>query len=275
MAIDPATAKLLAKLAIDAVTDAEKRRRILIMILAPTIGLLLLVAFIVYLLTSPLSLFASWFLPSELKLVEDVQKDYGYNQSIGIYERDYIDGSGIDYGDIVFTDGATAVIYFNQLDEKYANKPYGTDNIGGYGCGPTSLAIVVSSLTDRIVDPVEMAEWSVANGGWCAGNGSYHSLIPNCARAFGLNVEGDVQNTPQKIIDALSSGKLVIALMAKGHFTSGGHFIVLRGVTADGKILVADPASKSRSEKAWDFDIILKEARKGAAAGGAFWICSP
>ena len=275
MAIDPATAKLLAKLAIDAVTDAEKRRRILIMILAPTIGLLLLVAFIVYLLTSPLSLFASWLLPSELKLVEDVQKDYGYNQSIGIYERDYIDGSGIDYGDIVFTDGATAVIYFNQLDEKYANKPYGTDNIGGYGCGPTSLAIVVSSLTDRIVDPVEMAEWSVANGGWCAGNGSYHSLIPNCARAFGLNVEGDVQNTPQKIIDALSSGKLVIALMAKGHFTSGGHFIVLRGVTADGKILVADPASKSRSEKAWDFDIILKEARKGAAAGGAFWICSP
>jgi hypothetical protein len=131
---------------------------------------------------------------------------------------------------------------------------------------------VVSSLTDRIVDPVEMAEWSVANGGWCEDNGSYHGLIPNAAKAFGLNVEGDVQDTPQRIVDALSGGKLVIALMSKGHFTSGGHFIVLRGVTAAGKILVADPASKSRSEQEWDFELILNEARQGAAAGGAFWI---
>lgn len=39
-------------------------------------------------------------------------------------------------GDIRFTDGVTEVVYFNQLDEAYANKPYGTDHIGGYGCGP-------------------------------------------------------------------------------------------------------------------------------------------
>jgi len=66
----------------------------------------------------------------------------------------------------------------------------------------------------------------------------------------------------------------VIAIMGKGHFTKGGHFIVLRGVTAAGKVLVADPASKIRSEREWDFNIILKEARKGAAAGGAFWVIS-
>jgi len=270
--MNPAVAKLLAKLAVDVATDAEKRRRLFILIFAPTIGLLLLVAFIVYLLTSPLSLLFGWLLPNELKVVENFQMDYGYNQSIGIYERDYLDGSSIEYGDIIFTDGATDVVYFNQLDEKYANKPYGTDRIGTHGCGPTALSIVVSSLTDRIVDPIEMSAWSVANGGWAQEQGSYHSLIPNAAKAFGLNVEGDVQNTPQKIIDALADGKLVIALMGRGHFTSSGHFIVLRGVTADGKILVADPASKRRSEQEWDFDLILNEARKGAAAGGAFWI---
>jgi hypothetical protein len=266
--------KLLAKLAVDAATDAEKRKRMMILILAPVIGLLLLIAFIVYIITSPLSLLLGWLLPNEVKVVEDFQMEYGYNQSIGIYDKDYTDGSGIDYGDIVFTDGATAVVYFNQLDEKYANKPYGTDKIGTHGCGPTSLAIVVSSLGDRVVDPIEMAAWAVANGGWCEGNGSYHSLIPAAAKAFGLNVEGDVQNDPQKIIDALANGKLVIALMSKGHFTSSGHFMVLRGVTADGKILVADPASHKRSEQEWDFSIILDEARRGAAAGGAFWIIS-
>lgn len=60
--------------------------------------------------------------------------------------------------------------------------------------------------------------------------------------------------------------------MLKGHFTSGGHFIVLRGVTSDGQIMVADPASYSRSQKLWDLSIILNEASKRAGAGGPFWI---
>ena len=265
--------KLLAKLAVDAAADAEKRRRALMAVLAPAIGLLLLIAFVVYIISSPLSLLLGWLLPNEVSVVEDFQKDYGYNQNIGLYEQDYISGSGIDYGSITFTDGAADVVYFNQLDKKYADVMYGASGtIGTSGCGPTSLAIVVSSLGSRIVDPIEMAKWSVANGGRCEGNGSYHSLIPNAAKAFGLNVQGNVQNEPQKIVDALADGKLVIALMGKGHFTKAGHYIVLRGVTADGKILVADPASRSRSEKGWDFDIILNEARKGTGAGGPFWI---
>ena len=275
MAAPAATAvvkKLLAKFAVDVATDAEKRKQILTLTLAPTIGLLLLIAFIVYIVTSPLSLLLGWLLPDEVGIIEDFQKEYGFNQGIGIYEHDYLEGIGVDYGDFVFTDGSTPVVYYNQLDSRYADKPYGTDKIGTHGCGPTSLAIVISSLSEQMVDPVTMAEWSVANGGWCEGNGSYHSLIPRAARAFGLNVYGDVKDDPQKIVDALSSGKLVIVIMGKGHFTKGGHFIVLRGVTANGKILVADPGSKSRSEKEWDFSIILNEARKGAGAGGAFWI---
>ena len=55
------------------------------------------------------------------------------------------------------------------------------------------------------------------------------------------------------------------------NFTSSGHFIVLRGVENE-QILVADPASTSRSQKAWDLSIILNEASKSAAAGGPFWI---
>ena len=85
-------------------------------------------------------------------------------------------------------------------------------------------------------------------------------------------MEGCTASEPQRIVDALADGKLVVALMSKGHFTSSGHFIVLRGVTSDEKILVADPASYKRSEKQWDFSIILNEASKKAGAGGPFWI---
>lgn len=174
-------------------------------------------------------------------------------------------------GNIRFTDGQTPVVYYNQRDERYANQPYGTDNIGGYGCGPTAMAIVVSSLTSDTVDPVEMAKWSYENGYWCSKNGSYRTLIPNAAKAWNLPVEGCNKDNGQKIIDALSNGKLVVAIMAKGHFTSSGHFIVLRGVK-NGKILVADPFSYDRSGMEWDLSIILNEASTYTTAGGPFWI---
>ena len=205
--------------------------------------------------------------------------DYAQNLSLflsdgSIQHTEYTGGTIASLGDVRFTDGATEVVYFNQLDQRYANQPFGTDNIGGYGCGPTSMSIVVSSLTDEIVDPIAMAKWAYENGGWCKGQGSYHSLIPNAAKAWGLNVEGCKASEPQRILDALSQGKLVVAIMGKGHFTTTGHFIVLRGVQ-DGKILVADPASTSRSQKAWDLSIILNEAGHRAGAGGPFWLIGP
>ena len=116
-----------------------------------------------------------------------------------------------------------------------------------------------------------MSKWAYDNGYWCKGSGSYHALIPAAAKEWGLPVTGCTTNNPQQLIDALSQGKLVVAIMSKGHFTNGGHFIVLRGVRGD-KILVADPASYKRSEQEWDLSIILNEASKRAAAGGPFWI---
>lgn len=271
MAIDPVTAKILAQVALKAASDEESRKRIFIIILAPVLFLLLLVALILYLITSPFSMLAGWLVGDEINAVKDFQMDYGYNQSIGIYEKDYIEGSGQSYEGVIFTDGGVEVTYYNQLDERWADEPYGTDNIGGYGCGPTSMSIVVSSLTEQTVDPPAMAEWAYQHGYWCSGNGSYHSLIPGAAEGFGLSCESIATDDPQAVVDALASGKLIVALMSKGHFTSSGHFLVLRGVTAEGKILVADPASKKRSEQEWDLSIILDEARRGASAGGPFW----
>ena len=180
-----------------------------------------------------------------------------------------------DYGEIRYTQGETDVVYYNQGDARWGNKLYGKyDSIRVAGCGPTSLAIVVSTLTDRQIDPGQMADWAYQNGYRCEGSGSYHSLIPEGARHFGLKVEGATVYEGQKVVDALASGKLVVAIMGKGHFTTSGHFIVLRGVTKGGKILVADPASVKKSNQEWDLSIFLNEARRGAAAGGPFWIIS-
>ena len=223
----------------------------------------------------------SHFADDVFNLSED-QKDLavGYAQNLtillgdGVYQGmpDDFQGGDVSYEGITFKEGTTEVVYFNQYDKRWANAPYGTDNIGGYGCGPTSMSIVVSSLTSETVDPPHMAQWAYENGYWCSGAGSYHSLIPGAAKAWGLQVEGCSPSEPQRIVDALSSGKLVVAIMGKGHFTGSGHFMVLRGVTKSGKILVADPASYERSQKSWDMSIILNEVSRYSSAGGPFWI---
>lgn len=146
-----------------------------------------------------------------------------------------------------------------------------TNTIAGAGCGPTSLAICVSTLTNKTVLPPEICDWSVKTGHRCEGSGSYHSLIPDGAAHYGVPCRG-IGQSKTELVKALQEGKLVIAIMSAGHFTRGGHFIVLRGITDSGKILVADCASYERSQQEWDLSIFLAECNKGAAAGGPFWV---
>ena len=58
----------------------------------------------------------------------------------------------LSYDGVVFADGETQVVYYNQLDERWKYSPYGTDTIGGYACGPTAMAIVISSLTSETIE---------------------------------------------------------------------------------------------------------------------------
>ena len=145
--------ELAIKILIQLSIDEEKRKKALIFIVSVVTGLLMLIAFFLYLITNPLDMFKEFIFGDEILAIEQFQKDYGYNQSIGIYDKDYIEGSGQDYGDITFTDSEISVVYFNQLDEKYKNQLYGTDKVGTHGCGATSMAIVVSSLTGQIYRP--------------------------------------------------------------------------------------------------------------------------
>ena len=182
--------------------------------------------------------------------------------------------AGMDFSDIVFTGRGNSkdVVYFSQYDARWGSLMYGkTNTIAGAGCGPTSLAICVSTLTDTIVTPPEVCDWSVKTGHRCEGSGSYHSLIPDGAARYNVPCRG-IGRSGTELVKALQDGKLVIAIMSAGHFTRGGHFIVLRGITDSGKILVADCASYERSQKEWDLGVFLAECNKGAAAGGPFWV---
>lgn len=204
----------------------------------------------------------------------DFQKQWArsIHSTIYDYQLNGSGGDGIDIGDVTFTDASIPVVYFNQQDERWNNKLYAGSTIGVAGCGPTTMAMVVSTLTDKTVNPEEMAFWAELNGHACNGNGSYHSIVPAIAEQYSLNVKRAGASNGQEIVDALASGKLVVAIMGPGNFTDSGHFLLLRGVTKEGKILVADSYTYSFCNKEWDLSLIMAQTNKSASAGGPIWI---
>lgn len=164
------------------------------------------------------------------------------------------------------------LVYYSQSDARWKTEIYGGDNIiGVFGCGPTTLAMVVSSLTETEVTPETTAKWAFDNGHFCNNSGSYHSIIPKGAQNYGLVSKSLKSPNKETIVQELTSGKLVVVLMDRGLFTSQGHFIILRGVTAKGQILIADSQSPENSNQPWDIQTILDEAKYSASSGGPFW----
>lgn len=164
------------------------------------------------------------------------------------------------------------VVYYNQGDAAWKSLPYSTSTIGSSGCGPTSMAICISTLTGKKVTPRQTCEWAGKNGYYIKGSGSLHSVIPGLAKHYNVKCKAIGEDKSQ-IIKALKTGKLVVALMAPGHFTDNGHFIVLTGIK-DGKITVADCGSRNRTKQTWSLDLIVNESNSDAGAGGPFWIIS-
>ena len=177
-------------------------------------------------------------------------------------------------GQDVLTGGPINVVYYSQNDPRWCDLKYGSDRIGTHGCGPTAMAIVVNSLSDTVIDPPAMAQWAADHGYWARRSGSYHSIVIGTAAGFGLTAETFPSREIIDLQDALLSGKLLVALMGPGHFTQSGHFIVLRGVTLSGEILVADPSSPDRTLTAWDAQLILDELSKSTADGSPLWVIS-
>ena len=175
----------------------------------------------------------------------------------------------------ILTGGNCEIVYYNQTDAAWCGQPYGKDDLGRFGCGPTALAMAVSSLTEQTVNPAEMAQWAVNNGYWARHGGSYLSIVNGAAGEYGVEAESLPNCDVERLRLELAAGKVAVALMSKGHFTNGGHFILLRGATLDGSILVADSNSRDRSLTVWDPQIILDELSKSRNNGAPLWLLSP
>lgn len=148
--------------------------------------------------------------------------------------------------------------------------PYGSGTIQTSGCGPTSFAMVCSYLLDKQITPDVVVNWA-QNKYYQPGVGTYWSFFAAAAQHFG--VKKPIQ-TPSQLsaYTALKNNQAVICSQSKGLFTRGGHFIVLRGLDNDGKVLVNDPNDtllKEYKDRHFDFDSEI------AITSKQFWIFYP
>lgn len=174
--------------------------------------------------------------------------------------------------DMILPAASRDLIYFNQTDERWAEKNYGPQNcIAAYGCGPTVLSMLVSTFTEETIPPDEMAEWCYENGFFSQNSGSYHSIIPEGANAWGLDARSLKDLSYRSMLNELYAGRLIVMLMGEGHFTSGGHFIIIRNVTLEGDLLIADPNSIDNSLSPWAYELIRSEIKPSNDAGGPVW----
>lgn len=133
--------------------------------------------------------------------------------------------------------------YYSQIDSRWKNESYTSigdysQTIGSSGCGPTSAAIVITSIKGTIT-PSEMGNLYVERGYRSANSGTYFSAFRWTADYFGIS---DFQETYSfdDAIDLLKNNHYVIASCGSGLFTYGGHYIVLYSLEGD-TIKIYDP----------------------------------
>lgn len=116
----------------------------------------------------------------------------------------------------------------------YPNTLFGNGTVATSGCSITSLAMVATYLTEHVYMPDELAGYF---GGYIGNNMERLEYASDQ-----LQLPWTKAKNWHDALAALEAGKVVIALMGEtSAFTNSQHYIVLAGMTVDGKIIVNDP----------------------------------
>ncbi|HEU4914143.1 MAG TPA: phage tail tip lysozyme [Candidatus Saccharimonadales bacterium] len=202
-------------------------------------------------------------MPNRLKNARQVLKTYGGGAAETDPGTSETVSSCPSVGDnSQFIDGFTI---YNQCDRAWKNKPYGSSTVCEAGCGPSAMAMIVTALTGKRVTPPEAASVATAEGMYIPNVGSSWDIGTKLAKRYGLKSKFIGANA-SKINDTLKNGGLVlISGSGPSPFTSGGHYLVIRAVTAEGKWKVGDSGHSNTSDKDWDPQTLLRSANDGSA----------
>lgn len=168
------------------------------------------------------------------------------------------------------------VPYFTQHDPEWASTPFGNaGTIGNSGCGPTSLAMVLSYCTGKKITPLDLLDQGAAN--YASASGTNWEMFNHFAEQEGINVTSLTHNgrrpKPEELIDNLKKGNVIIWGTSDKEFAEQTHILTMTGVTEDGYITINDPNSNHAdySYKKYPVERIMQ----ALSTGGSAWVFEP
>ena len=140
-------------------------------------------------------------------------------------------------GDLLYPDIAherfpVAPLYFQQ---DYPNTMYGNYSLVTYGCGVTTMSMLVSYMTDEEWTPPELC---ALYGKYCSEKGTAHAMFTEVPTDRGFYAIERVSSW-DTALDALEDGYMVVSLQREGYWTRGGHYLLLHNLleTDDGTMV--------------------------------------
>lgn len=182
------------------------------------------------------------------------------NEEMLDFVKGYLDTEPVAIGGLTAAEKKEDVPLLIQWDKRWGYAPYGSSDVAISGCAPTCLSMVIVGMTGNAdATPDAVAAYAADAGYYQKGTGTSWSIMTEGCEHYGIHgtqlaLDRDV------IMKHLDAGEPIICSMRPGNFTVAGHFIVLvREV--DGKIMVNDPNSKSRSKILWDYDTLAGQIK--------------
>lgn len=154
--------------------------------------------------------------------------------------------------------------YYKQTDYKEQFCGRSDATISSSGCGVTSMAMVITNLTNETnITPVDTMK-EAYKGGYCGSgiSGTAAGYFEVAAKKHGLTYKSLTvdKKGAEDAISVLKSGGLVIANVGSASpFTTGGHYIVIRKVDGEGNVYVGDPYHDELFKKAYNINDFINK----------------
>ena len=156
------------------------------------------------------------------------------------------------YPDIAHQRYFTPPLY---LQQDYGDAKYGNYSLRTYGCGITTMSMLASYMKDEELTPPYMG---TAFGKYCSEKGSAHSMLLEVPTALDFYAIKRT-NVWSEAKAALESGHMIVTLQHGGFWTSKGHYVLVTGMTEEGKVTVRDSNlynyGKLEGHKTGSFDL--------------------
>ena len=157
--------------------------------------------------------------------------------------------------------GKTNVPHLYQWDQRWGYTVYSSTAFGMSGCGPTAFAMAYCSA----VGDDDFTPYDAALAAWEAGfmdqyEGTYAGFLAAAADKLGMRYAAPNVDA-STLRHAIENGWVVVANVGHGYFSRyNGHYLVIAGLTGDGKVVLNDPYSVVNSQKTWDIDFIVSQS---------------